>query len=102
LAALVEASPDFIGFADPKTTQIQYINKHGRRMCGIGEDEDVGKLKISDLHPAWMNKRMAEVVLPAAVRDGLWGGRGRIAAPERSRNPSLGSIAGPQSRQRRS
>jgi PAS domain S-box-containing protein len=78
LAALVEASPDFIGFADPKTTQIQYINKHGRRMCGIGEDEDVGKLKISDLHPAWMNKRMAEVVLPAAVRDGLWEGEGAL------------------------
>jgi two-component system cell cycle sensor histidine kinase/response regulator CckA len=76
LAVVVEASPDFIGYADPKTTQIQYINKHGRRMCGIGEDEDIGKLKISDLHPAWMNKRMADVVLPAAVRDGLWEGEG--------------------------
>jgi PAS domain S-box-containing protein len=76
LSALVEASPDFIAYADPKTTQIQYINKHGRRMCGIGEDEDVGKLKISDVHPAWMNKRMADVVLPAAVSDGLWEGEG--------------------------
>ena len=76
LADIVEASPDFIGYADPKTTQIQYINKHGRRMCGIGEDEDVGKLKISDVHPAWMNKRFAEVILPAAVRDGLWEGEG--------------------------
>jgi two-component system, cell cycle sensor histidine kinase and response regulator CckA len=76
LAALVEASPDFIGLADPKTGQIQYINKHGRKMCGLGEDEDVGKLKIGDVHPAWMNKRMVEVVLPAAVRDGLWEGEG--------------------------
>jgi PAS domain S-box-containing protein len=76
LSALVEASPDFIAYADPKTTQIQYINKHGRRMCGIGEDEDIRKLKISDVHPAWMNKRMADVILPAAVRDGLWEGEG--------------------------
>ena len=76
LAALVEASPDFIGFADPKTTQILYINKHGRKMCGIGDDEDVGKLKISDVHPAWMNRRMTEVVLPTAVRDGVWEGEG--------------------------
>jgi len=75
LADIVEASPDFIGFADPKTTQIQYINKHGRRMCGIGEDEDVGNLKISDVHPAWMNNRFAEV-MPAAIRDGLWEGEG--------------------------
>ena len=76
LAALVEASPDFIGFADPKTTQIKYINSGGRKMCGIGEDEDIGKLKVGDVHPAWMNQRFAEVVLPAAVRDGLWQGDG--------------------------
>ena len=76
LAALIEASPDFCGFADSKTAHIQYINKGGRRMCGIGEDEDVGKLKISDVHPAWMNKRMSDVVLPAAGRDGSWQGDG--------------------------
>jgi PAS domain S-box-containing protein len=76
LAALVDASPDFIGYADPRTTQIKYINKGGRKMCGIGEDEDIGKIKITDLLPAWMNQHLAEVVLPAAVRDGLWQGDG--------------------------
>jgi two-component system, cell cycle sensor histidine kinase and response regulator CckA len=76
LSALVQASPDFIGYADPKTAQIQYINKHGRKMCGIGEDEDLAALKISDVHPAWMNQLMTEVILPAAVRDGLWEGDG--------------------------
>lgn len=74
LAVLVDASPDFIGYADPKTAQIKYINKHGRRMCGIGENEDLGEIKISDVHPAWMNERMADVILPAAVRDGVWEG----------------------------
>jgi PAS domain S-box-containing protein len=76
LAALVDASPDFIGYADPRTAQIKYINKGGRKMCGIGEDEDIGKIKISDVYPAWMNQRLTEVVLPAAVRDGLWQGDG--------------------------
>jgi PAS domain S-box-containing protein len=76
LADMIDASPDFIGFADPKTAQLKYVNKHGRRMCGIGEDEDIGKLKISDVHPAWMNKLFAEVIMPAAVRDGLWEGEG--------------------------
>lgn len=74
LSALVQASPDFIGYADPKTAQILYINKHGRKMCGIGEDEDLGQLKISDVHPAWVNQRMKEVILPTAVRDGVWEG----------------------------
>jgi PAS domain S-box-containing protein len=76
LAALVDASPDFIGYADPKTTQIKYINKGGRKMCGIGENEDIGTLSLGDVHPAWMNQHLAEVVLPAAIRDGLWQGDG--------------------------
>jgi two-component system cell cycle sensor histidine kinase/response regulator CckA len=76
LAALVDASPDFIGYADPKTTQIKYVNSGGRKMCGIGKDEDIGTLTISDVHPAWMNQRLAEVIVPAAVRDGLWEGDG--------------------------
>ena len=76
LAALVDASPDFIGYADPKTTQITYINKGGRKMCGIGEDEDIGELKLDDVHPAWVNQQLAEVALPAAVRDGSWQGDG--------------------------
>jgi PAS domain S-box-containing protein len=76
MAALVDASPDFIGYTDPKTAQIRYINRGGRQMCGIGEDEDIGKLKPDDVYPAWMNQRLAGVALPAAARDGLWQGDG--------------------------
>src|SRR4029079_10197006 len=76
LAALVDASPDFIGYADPTTAQILYINKGGRKMCGIGEDEDIARLRLGDVHPAWMNQQLGEVVLPAAMRDGLWQGDG--------------------------
>lgn len=87
LSSLVQASPDFIGYADAKTAQILYINKHGRRMCGIGEDEDLGELKISDVHPAWMNQRMEEVILPAAVRDGVWEGDGAFLSRDGSEIP---------------
>ena len=76
LATLVDASPDFIGYADPKTTQILYINKGGKKMCGIAEDEDVATLTLGDVHPAWMIQQLAEVVLPAAIRDGVWQGDG--------------------------
>jgi PAS domain S-box-containing protein len=74
LVALIEATPDFVGFADAKDKHIIYVNKAGRKMCGIGNDEDVTKLNISDLHPEWANKMLAEEILPAAVRDGVWTG----------------------------
>jgi PAS domain S-box-containing protein len=87
LAALVDASPDFIGYADPKTTQIKYINDGGRKMCGIGADEDIGTLKLGDVHPAWMNQQLAEVALPAAVREGVWQGDGAFLRRDGSEIP---------------
>jgi PAS domain S-box-containing protein len=74
LVVLIEATPDFVGFADAKDKHIIYVNKAGRKMCGIGNDEDVTKLKISDLHPEWANKMFVEEILPVAVRDGAWTG----------------------------
>ncbi|MCJ7793083.1 MAG: PAS domain S-box protein [Candidatus Marinimicrobia bacterium] len=74
LSAIIEATPDFVGFADAKDKHIIYINKAGRKMIGVNEDEDVTKLKIFDVHPEWTNKMFAEEILPAAVRDGTWTG----------------------------
>lgn len=74
LVAIIEATPDFVGFADAKDKHIIYVNKAGRKMCGIANDEDVTKLKIYDVHPEWTNKMFAEEILPAAVRDGTWEG----------------------------
>jgi PAS domain S-box-containing protein len=76
LAALVDASPDFIGCADPKTTQVTYVNTGGRKMCGIGDAEDIGALMLVDVHPSWMCRQLVEVIVPAAIRDGVWQGDG--------------------------
>jgi len=74
LAAILEATPDFVGFADAKDTHILYINKAGRLMTGLTPDEDVTRLKISDVHPEWANRILVETVLPTASRDGVWTG----------------------------
>lgn len=74
LASVLEATPDFVGFADAKDGHVLYINKAGRKMTGVGEDEDVTTLKIADLHPAWTNKMLADEIIPATIRDGVWRG----------------------------
>ena len=43
-------------------------------MTGLADDEDVTHLKIPDFHPAWTNRMFREVVLPAAIREGVWTG----------------------------
>lgn len=74
LVSIIEATSDFVSFADAKDTHLLYINKEGRKMCGIGEDDDITKLKIADVHPAWTNKLMDYEIIPTAIRDGIWEG----------------------------
>ncbi|MHB0927146.1 MAG: PAS domain-containing protein [Gallionellaceae bacterium] len=74
LVAILEATPDFVGFADAKDTHIRFINKAGRKMTGLSEDEDVTRFKIADVHPEWANKMLDDEIIPAAIRDGAWVG----------------------------
>jgi len=74
LIAILEATPDFVGFASAKDEHIFYINRAGREMIGVGRDEDVTKLKVSDVHPGWTNRMFANEIFPLAVRDGVWKG----------------------------
>lgn len=74
LASILEATPDFVGFADANDKHILYVNRAGRKMIGIGEDDDVTELKIPDAHPEWANKMFSDEILPAAIRDGIWRG----------------------------
>ncbi|MFI5399188.1 MAG: PAS domain S-box protein [Candidatus Binatia bacterium] len=75
LVAILEATPDFVGFADAKDTHILYINKAGRRMTGIAENEDVTKLTIADVHPEWTTRMLRDESMPTAIRDGVWTGQ---------------------------
>jgi PAS domain S-box-containing protein len=74
LASMLEATPDFVGYADARSAQVLYVNRAGRRMCGVPDDEDVTTLRIADFHPAWAHKRIVEEFLPGAARDGVCSG----------------------------
>jgi PAS domain S-box-containing protein len=74
LTTIVEATPDFVGFADAKTGGILYINRAGKRMCGLADDCDVHDLRVRDVHPDWANRRLADVAFPAAMEHGTWSG----------------------------
>jgi PAS domain S-box-containing protein len=44
---ILNATPDFVGFADARDTRILYLNPAGRKMIGWGAEEDVTRLKIA-------------------------------------------------------
>ena len=55
LVAILEATPDFVGLADAKGV-VRFINRAGRRMVGLAEDEDLAGRRIPNFHPDWANK----------------------------------------------
>jgi PAS domain S-box-containing protein len=74
LIAMLEATPDLVGFADARTAHVLYLNEAGRKMLGLGVDEDVTQTHIADYHPDWANHMLVDELLPRAARDGKWMG----------------------------
>ncbi len=73
LSLILEATPELVSFADARAN-VLYINQAGRRMLGLGPEEDVTRLHASDLHPEWALARLILKAVPVLLRDGVWRG----------------------------
>ena len=71
--ALLEATSDWVSIAD-RDNNLVYVNSAGRRMVGIGLDEDITGRRIGEFSPAWARERVLGEALAAARRDGSWRG----------------------------
>jgi PAS domain S-box-containing protein len=72
-AALVDASPDFIGMADPSGT-LTYLNAAGRRMVGLPDARAIETTTILDYYPEDQRLFASNVILDAMTRQGHWEG----------------------------
>ncbi len=73
LVALLEATPDFVAVADARGRAL-YLNTGGRKLLGIGPDEDISGFSISDGHADRARAVIFGEAMPAAIRDGVWRG----------------------------
>lgn len=71
LVEILENTPDFVGIAD-YYGKLNYLNRAGRAMIGVKEDEDISHLQVLKLHPPWMKKIILEEGSPTAMREGAW------------------------------
>ncbi len=74
LVAILEASSDFIGFADAEKKNFIYINPSGRNMIGVGANEEIKSINMDDVHPDWVNNLMHKEYMPTAAQNGIWKG----------------------------
>jgi PAS domain S-box-containing protein len=80
LAAVLDATPDFVSFADP-SEQVLYINPGGRRMLGLDEESDASR-RIGDLAPPWAYRKVRKQGIPGALRNGAWEGETALLAAD--------------------
>ncbi len=79
LTEILETTADFVGTVDPRG-HVRYLNRAARRMVGIGDEEDVSSVNVTDLHPQWANEVLVHEAFPAAARDGVWVGETAVLA----------------------
>ncbi len=87
LSAVVEMSPDFIGFADTEGT-IQYLSPGARQMLGLG-DEPVEGMKVGSFAPDWAASLIRDVAIPRAIAEGRWRGESAYLSPDGSETPVM-------------
>ncbi len=71
LVAIWEATPDFVGTTDVDGFFL-HLNAQGRKMIGLGEDEDVTRLRLFDIHDEEGSNRLITEGLSHAVNRGVW------------------------------
>lgn len=79
LHEIIEATPDLVGTADTKG-RVFYINQAGRRMLGLGPDEDLSRAVIADFHPPEAAELIYTQAIPASKELGVWQGETRLRA----------------------
>jgi PAS domain S-box-containing protein len=88
---IMESTNDLVSSWDAHGL-ITYLNRAGRRMLGIGEDEDLSAVPVKQFHPPASAELIASIALPAADRDGHWNGETELLARDGRRIPALQTI----------
>lgn len=73
LAAIIEATPDFVAITDIGGATI-YLNRAARRMLGLADEDATARLELERYAPDWVAEKVAQVGIPTAIEKGAWQG----------------------------
>ncbi|MGE0824059.1 MAG: PAS domain S-box protein [Candidatus Binatia bacterium] len=72
LTAILEATPDAVGIS-VLSGQMLYLNRAGRKLLGIDDDQLLAAVNVLDFHPEDVRIRLSEI-LPTVIHNGQWSG----------------------------
>jgi PAS domain S-box-containing protein len=76
LTAILEGTTDCVGISIPGGRMV-YLNRAGRRLLGISEEEALSGINVLHFHPEWVRIQLSEIV-PTLIRNGQWSGETAI------------------------
>lgn len=77
LVEILQLTPDFVGITNVDG-HAPFMNSGGRKMLGIGENEDIADLELNDFLPEQAGKQYREEALPLMLIDGVWAGENKL------------------------
>ena len=81
LVAIIEATPDFVGFAEPDG-RVLYRNPGALRLLTGAPDAADPQHYLWERRPEWAARKVRDEALPAVLRDGIWEGETAILGPD--------------------
>ncbi|HEV7890606.1 MAG TPA: PAS domain S-box protein [Pyrinomonadaceae bacterium] len=82
LAAIIEATTDFVAVSEAESGAFIYVNRAGRSMVGLTEDGDLTGLRRGAFAPEWAHERTQSEWLPKALDEGSATGEGALRTLE--------------------
>ncbi len=79
--AILEATTDLVASASPEG-ELRYVNRAGRELLGLHDDDSIGGMRLNDLHPEWARRRLEKEILPEVYARGS--SRGELALLSRN------------------
>ncbi len=73
LSEIIDAAADLVASAEIDG-RVTYLNRAGRKLLGMGENEDITKTYIREYHPQWASELVLNEGIPDAIREGHWVG----------------------------
>ena len=88
LTAVIDATPDFVGFCDINGNAL-YMNPAARRMIGLTDQEDITTRHVSEFIPPSKQDLILTQAFPTATETGVWSGETALLHQNGSEIPVL-------------
>lgn len=89
---ILENIPDFVGYGDFAKDRITYMNAAGRKMLGIGADDDLAKYHIAQFHKPEYFEAVEREIMPLIKAGKIWTGQSIFISLSGEEIPVIQSI----------